>query len=92
MARTDGSTDHHARFWRLFIEGALRYPWVWLTNGGEAVSVWIPPGGTEMSETQEEQLTELANECLGPAADDYLELLARFDAAHLRDKPHYYLS
>jgi GNAT superfamily N-acetyltransferase len=92
LARTDGSTEHHARFWRLFIQGALRYPWVWLTTGGEATSVWIPPGGTEMSQEQEEQLRELANECLGSAADEYLELLTRFDAAHPRDEPHYYLS
>src|SRR5271168_216285 len=79
MARTDGSTEHHARFWRLFIEGALRYPWVWLTVGGEATSIWIPPGGTEMGEEQEDQLTELAREYLGSAADDYLELLRRLD-------------
>jgi GNAT superfamily N-acetyltransferase len=92
MARVDGSTEHHARFWRLFIPGALRYPWVWLTSGGEATSIWIPPGGTEMSEEQEAELTELANECLGSAADDYLELLSRFDEAHPRNRPHYYLS
>jgi GNAT superfamily N-acetyltransferase len=92
MATPDGSTDHHARFWRLFIQGALRYPWVWVTTGGEATSIWIPPDGTEMSEEQEDQLTELANECLASAADNYVELLARFDAAHPRDEPHYYLS
>jgi len=92
MVRPDGSTGHHPRFWKLHIEGALRYPWVWLTAGGEATSIWIPPGGTEMSEEQEEQLTELAEECLGSAAHDYLELLSRFDAAHPRDEPHYYLS
>jgi GNAT superfamily N-acetyltransferase len=92
LARADGSTEHHARFWRLFIQGALRYPWVWMTAGGEATSVWIPPGGTEMSEEQENQLTEFANGYLGSAADDYLELLTRFEAAHPRDEPHYYLS
>jgi GNAT superfamily N-acetyltransferase len=92
LARTDGSTEHHARFWTLFVEGALRYPWVWLTIGSEATSIWIPPGGTEMSEEQEAALTGLANGYLGPAADDYLELLRRFDAAHPRDEPHYYLS
>jgi len=92
MARADGSTEHHAQFWRLFIEGALRYPWVWLTAGHKATSIWIPPGGTEMSEAQEGQLIELAHECLGSAADDYLELLMRFDAAHPRNEPHYYLS
>jgi GNAT superfamily N-acetyltransferase len=92
LARADGSTEHHARFWRLLILGALRYSWVWLTTGSEATSVWIPPGGTEMSEEQEDQLTELANECLGQAADDYFELLTLFDAAHPREEPHYYLS
>ena len=92
MARTDGGTDHHTRFWRLFIAGALRYPWVWLTVGGEATSIWIPPGEPEMSEEQEDELTKLADEYLGSAADDYLELLRRFGAAHPREKPHYYLS
>jgi len=92
MARPNGSTEHHARFWRLFVEGALRYPWVWLTADGEATSIWIPPSGTEMSDEQENQLSELANECLGSAADTYLELLTRFDTAHPRDEPHYYLS
>ena len=31
-------------------------------------------------------------EYLGSTADDYLELLKHFDAAHPRDEPHYYLS
>ena len=39
-----------------------------------------------------DQLTKLAYEYLGSAVDDYLELLTRFDAAHPRDEPHYYLS
>jgi GNAT superfamily N-acetyltransferase len=45
-----------------------------------------------MSEEQEGNLTELASECLRSAVDDYLDLLNRFDAAHPRDEPHYYLS
>ena len=45
MARSDGGTAHHGEFWRLFVEGALRYPWTWLTGGGQATSTWIPPGG-----------------------------------------------
>ena len=67
MARPNGSTEHHARFWRLFVEGALRYPWIWLTADGEATSIWIPPSGTEMSDEQEKQVSELANEYLGSA-------------------------
>jgi len=45
-----------------------------------------------MSDEQEDRLGELAVEHLGTAADDYLELLTRFDASHPRNEPHYYLS
>ena len=92
MARPDGETAHHAEFWRLFVEGALRYPDTWLTSGGEATSIWIPPAGTEMTPEQEQQLADLATDRLGPAAGDYLELVSRFDAAHPRAEPHYYLT
>jgi GNAT superfamily N-acetyltransferase len=78
-------------FWRLFAEGTLRYPWTWLLNGGGATSLWIPPGGTEMSAEQEERMSELAGG-LGPDEDNFHELLRRFDAAHPRTEPHYYLS
>ncbi|HVN50822.1 MAG TPA: GNAT family N-acetyltransferase [Acidimicrobiales bacterium] len=92
FARPGGGTDHHARFWRVFVAGALRYPWVWVTTGGEAASVWIPPDGDEMSEEQEGEVIGLAHELLGRGAADYVELLERFDEAHPRDEPHYYLS
>ena len=92
LARPDGSTAHHADFWRLFVAGALRYPCTWLTAGGEATSIWIPPGGTEMTPGQEQQLADLATEHLGAAAGAYLELVSRFEAAHPHAEPHYYLS
>jgi ribosomal protein S18 acetylase RimI-like enzyme len=92
MARPDGQTAHHADFWRLLVEGALRYPETWITVEREATSIWIPPGGTEMSAEQENRLGELVAEHLGSGGDNYHELLARFDAAHPRDTPHYYLS
>jgi GNAT superfamily N-acetyltransferase len=92
MACPDGATAHHGDFWRLFVEGALRYPWTWLTEGGEAASVWIPPGGTEMTPEQEHRLRDLAADRLGPTAGAYIDLLDRFDAARPRAVPHYYLS
>ncbi|MDQ2965566.1 MAG: GNAT family N-acetyltransferase [Chloroflexota bacterium] len=92
MRRADGRTDHQAIFWRLFVEGALRYDSTWLTEGGGATSIWIPPDGTELAPEQEEPLAELVAEFLGPAGDDYLALLARFDGAHPRGEPHYYLT
>ena len=92
LASPDGTTEHHARFWRLFIEGAMPYSWVWVTDGGEAASVWIPPGGTEMNDLQEEELGRLARQLLGEKAARYFELLHSFEAAHPRAEPHYYLS
>jgi len=92
MARPDGGTGHHAAMWRPFVDGALRYPATWLTAGGEAVAIWIPPGGTSMTPGQEERVSGLAAEHLGPAAGDYLELLDLFHAAHPAAEPHYFLT
>src|SRR5215813_7981149 len=80
LERPDGGMGHHAAFWRLFVEGALRYPWTWLSGGGEATTLWIPPGAADMTPEQERQLAALATDYLGPAADDYVELLDRFEA------------
>jgi GNAT superfamily N-acetyltransferase len=92
LASPEGTIEHHARFWRLFIEGAMRYSWVWLTEGGEATAVWIPLGGSEMNETQEEELGTLARQLLEPRAEPYFQLLESFDVAHPRAETHYYLS
>jgi GNAT superfamily N-acetyltransferase len=92
LARADGTTEHHAKFWAPMIDGALRYPWVWIAAEDQAIATWIPPGKTEMSEDQERQLSDLAREYLGSRADDYFDLLSRFEAAHPHDEPHYYLS
>ena len=92
LARPDGRIDHQGAFWRFMIGGALRYPETWLTEGGEATSVWIPPGEIEMSSEQDDRVREFVFEQLGPTAEKCIELMARFDAAHPRDEPHYYLS
>lgn len=92
MARPDGGTAHHAALWRLYVEGALRYQSTWLTGDSDAVAVWIPPGGTDMTSEQEHRLADLAARHLGSAADDYLELLSMFHAAHPRSEPHYFLT
>jgi len=92
MARADGTSEHHKEIWRIFIEGALHNSWTWVAGSGEAASVWIPPGGVEMTPDEEEWLVDLAHEYLGDNVEDYLELLRRFEVARPRDEPHYYLS
>ena len=84
--------EQYAALWRLVVEGALRYPWVLMTGAGEAVAVWIPPGGTELAEEGEARLAPMLEELVGSRADEVLELFDRFDAAHPREVPHYYLS
>jgi GNAT superfamily N-acetyltransferase len=92
LALPDGRIDHHRAFWRLFLEGAFRYSSSWITEAGQATSVWIPPGGSEMTPEQEERLEDLALECLGPRANIYFEVLERLELAHPRSEVHYYLS
>jgi GNAT superfamily N-acetyltransferase len=92
LARPDGSTDHHAAFWRLYVEGALRYSTVFMTDDASAVSVWVPPGGTELSRAGEEALERLVRATLEPTATRAMfKLWERFEANHPRDESHAYL-
>lgn len=84
--------DIRRRWWKLCIDGALRFPWVLKTDGYEAVSVWIPPSGTEFSHDDEQQIPDLLTGFVGSRASEVAELLRRFGEAHPRKEPHYYLS
>jgi len=84
--------DLRERWWRFCIESALRYPWTFRTGGNEAVSVWIPPEGTEFSPQDEERLPDVLAELTVGRTKAVQELLERFEAAHPRGEPHYYLS
>jgi GNAT superfamily N-acetyltransferase len=93
LARSDGSMHHHAAFWQLYVEGALRHSTVFMAEGGAAVSVWIPPGETELSTAGEEAIEGLVRSTLEPAGQSAMfELWERFAANHPRDEPHAYLS
>jgi GNAT superfamily N-acetyltransferase len=80
------------RWWTLCIEQALRYPWVLRSAGYEAVSIWIPPDGTEFSSEAEARLPDLLAALAGARAPEVTELLGRFAKAHPRHIPHHYLS
>ncbi len=82
----------HRALWGLFVAGAMRYPWVWLAARNTAVSVWIPPGGSDLSEQQEESLQPLLVRLLGRDAARVLRAFELIETAHPRDAPHYYLS
>jgi GNAT superfamily N-acetyltransferase len=94
LARPDGATEHHIPYWRLFVEGAVPQGTVFTTDDdASAVAVWIPPGGSEMSEEQEEQLRQIVVDNLAPDAQDAMfALWDRFDSNHPQTEPHAYLS
>jgi len=79
-------------FWRFFIESALRYRWVWVSGDYAAAAVWIPPGESELTAEDDEHVEPLLRRLIGDRAPDVLALLERFEEAHPRERPHYYLS
>jgi len=49
LSRVDGRTDHHEPYWRNVVEGAMRFGTVHQWDSGAAVSVWVPPGESELT-------------------------------------------
>jgi len=93
LARPDGTTDHHAAYWRFFVDGAHAQGGVWLVDDGAAVSIWVPPGRSELAEVALRELTAFNRNALGDAgADQMAELYERFEANHPDAEPHAYLS
>ena len=94
LARRDGGTDHHGPYWRLYVEGAVAHGTVFLADGGAAVSVWLPPGASELDAAQEGRLDALLADALEPEDDEAMhELYARFEASRAGvPAEHAYLS
>jgi GNAT superfamily N-acetyltransferase len=64
-----------------------------VTEGVEAVALWIPPGVPEMSPAQAERLPALIEEACGPeSAPRVSALMAAFERTHPTEPPHFYLS
>src|SRR5262245_32224080 len=73
------------------VVGAMRYPYVWLTSDESATSLWLPPGGIELSPSQEDRIDSLLRQSLGDRAAAVLRAFEQFEAARPTD-PHYYLT
>jgi len=76
-----------------FAEAALGFGWVRVTDGVEAVALWIPPGSPEMTPADEERMPGVvAAACEAEPAARVMEMLDAFERNHPREPPHYYLS
>lgn len=76
-----------------FAEAALGFGWVRVTDGAEAVALWIPPGSPEMTPADEARMPAvIADACEPEPAARVMEMLAAFERNHPHEPPHYYLS
>jgi GNAT superfamily N-acetyltransferase len=77
--------------WRLFLNSALEYGWVWRTEDGAAVALWIPPGKPDLLPEDEERFEPLMRDTLGVGTERLLGAFERFEEAR-PSEAHYYLS
>jgi len=83
---------HRRAVFRLFVDGALRYPSTWIAAGESAVAMWIPPRATAVSPEQEAALeTELRTRLGAEQAARIFQAFDLFDTM-TPTEPHYYLS
>ena len=93
LERPDGKAEHTRRFWELYVEGALRHSTVFMADDASTVAVWLPPGATDLSEEQQNEVDDLIAASLSPErAHAYDELWERFETIHPESPPHMYLS
>lgn len=78
--------------WRLLVASAMRYSLVRVVDDCAAASVWIPPGGTELTAEEEASLGPMLEGLVGSRAGEVLALFERMERAHPAGPPHYYLS
>lgn len=84
--------EQAGELWRLSATSSLRYPWTLLTAHAEAVAVWIPPGGSELTEDEAGGLKGMLADSSGPAvAERVIEILDLLEAAR-PVQPHFYLT
>lgn len=84
--------DRLMLYWSPFVRAALKYDGVWVTEDAGAVAVWVPPGVAELDPQDEVAAVETVQQLCGDRARMLADCFDRFEAAHPRTEPHWYLS
>ena len=81
-----------AALWRLCATSAQRYDWVWVTDAVESAAIWIPTGGTELTEAEAAGLDDFLVDVCGRSTADGIQAILDQLEEHHPAEPHYYLS
>jgi GNAT superfamily N-acetyltransferase len=93
LRRSDGAAIDLQPYWRLFVEGSIRFGTARMTDDRAAVAIWIPPGEAELSDDSLAELDRFIARSLDERARKALETLyERFEASRAGRADHYYLS
>jgi GNAT superfamily N-acetyltransferase len=85
-------TRQASAFWRLFVTSSLRYPWTLVTPKVEAVAVWLPPGGVELTDEEHDSFEAFLIDITSrPLAERILAISDQLEAAR-PSEPHFYLT
>lgn len=78
--------------WRQYATSALRYPWTLVTEGVEAVAVWIPPGGSELGPEEQAGMRDLLLQTM--KSEDVKAIFKIYEQleAALPEEPYFYLT
>jgi GNAT superfamily N-acetyltransferase len=87
----DRRAEQAAGLWRFYVTCVMRFRCTFLTAGGEATAVWIPPGEDELTSAEEADMERLLLASTGrETTDGILEIMAQFEAVRPHE-PHFYL-
>ena len=94
LRRSDSTPLDLDAYWRLFVDGAIRFGSAMVATDGAAFAIWLPPPAEpELSQEQAAALDALIAHDLDPgAADDLHALFERFEASRAGRPAHAYLS
>ena len=88
----DRRAAQYATWFGLFVESALPHGWVWTLEGCASISVWTPPGESELSKAAEARLEPFLTAELGDHAAPVLRAMEQFESACPSGRDFYYLS
>lgn len=81
-----------APVWTLWVRSAVARGTLWVTERCEAVSVWTPPGATELTDADAALFAPLTEGLIGGRAPQVLAAVDAFEAARPTAPEHHYLS